>query len=341
MNILVVGSGSWGTALSCLLGQVHSSVTLLGRTARDVSALRDAHENARYLPGVHIPATVVITEDWEWSVPRADCIVIAVPSEHLRHTAALLAPLIREGAVLVSAAKGFEPGTLRTMSQVASDELGAAFSGQIVVLSGPTIARECAEGLPAAAVVAGNDAQTVLRIQEMFLGSTLRTYTSDDPVGVEIGGAVKNIIAIAAGICDGLEIGDNGKSAIITRGLAEMVRFGMTRAKDPLTFAGLSGLGDCLVTCMSPLSRNRRLGEAIGRGRSLDEALVSLHGMVAEGVAATRALVASGGLSRDDMPITFAVHDVLFGQVPTGQALESLLQRSASGELRGIRYTVP
>ncbi len=341
MNILVVGSGSWGTALSCLLGQVHSSVTLLGRTAGDVASISETHENAKYLPGIHIPATVAITDDLEWSVPRADCILLAVPSEHLPHTVEQLCPLLREGAVVVSAVKGFEPSTLRTMSQVTADALGPTFSGDCVVLSGPTIARECAEGLPAAAVVAGESAKAVLQIQQAFMGTALRTYTSNDPVGVEIGGAVKNIIAIAAGICDGLEIGDNGKSAIITRGLAEMVRFGMTRARDPLTFAGLSGLGDCLVTCMSPLSRNRRLGEAIGRGRTLDEALISLHGMVAEGVAATRALVEHSGMGRDDLPITHAVHDVLFRQIPTAEAMEALLQRAASGELRGIRYTVP
>ncbi|MGC8461592.1 MAG: NAD(P)H-dependent glycerol-3-phosphate dehydrogenase [Candidatus Dormibacteria bacterium] len=339
MNILVVGSGSWGTALSIILGKVHASVTLLCRTPHDAAILNESHENAKYLPGIHIPSTVLSTADVEWCVPRADCIVIAVPSEHLPHSIHMLKPYIREDAVISSAVKGFEPSTLNTMSQVIANVLGPQSSGQIVVLSGPTIARECAEGLPAAAVVAGGNAKTVLHIQKMFQGTTLRTYVTDDTAGVEIGGAVKNIIAIAAGICDGLEIGDNGKAAIITRGLTEMVRFGMTRAKDPLTFAGLSGLGDCLVTCMSPHSRNRRLGEAVGSGKSLDDARESLHGMVAEGVLATRALVEHSGLSRDDLPITFAVHDVLFAHVPTGQALEALLQRTASGELRGIRYT--
>jgi glycerol-3-phosphate dehydrogenase (NAD(P)+) len=242
-------------------------------------------------------------------------------------------PALGAGCIVVSAAKGFETGTDLTMSEVLVSVLGEDVRERVAALSGPNIALEIARGLPAATVVASASEETAARVRDACTGSRLRVYSSGDLVGVEYGGALKNVVAIAAGICDGVGSGDNGKAALITRGLAEMARLGVRAGAQPLTFAGLTGLGDCVVTCMSPLSRNRRLGEAIGRGQTLREIEAGMF-MVAEGVNAARVARELAEREAVEMPIVAEVCSILFEEKPIAAAFADLMRRGARDELQ-------
>jgi glycerol-3-phosphate dehydrogenase (NAD(P)+) len=333
MPVAVVGAGQWGTALAQALGATGHQVSLWARDPDLAERIGTTRVNQRYLPELLLDASVRVSGDLAEALDGATTAVLAVPTSGLRGVAHACLPLLGDGCAVVSAAKGFESDTSRRMSEVLVEVLGPGAESRVAAMSGPNIAPEIARGLPAATVVSSADPDTAARVRDELTGAQLRVYSNDDLIGVEYGGALKNVVAIAAGIADGVGAGDNGKAALITRGVAEMARLGVTAGARPLTFAGLTGFGDCVVTCMSPLSRNRRLGEAIGRGMSLREAQGRTH-MVAEGV--TTARVAAGLALRHgvEMPIVTEVCAVLFDGKPIGEALGDLMRRGARDELQ-------
>jgi glycerol-3-phosphate dehydrogenase (NAD(P)+) len=329
----VVGAGQWGTALAQALASAGHEVSLWARDPALAETLARSRVNQRYLPELLLHDAVRVTGSLEEALAGATVAVLAVPTGGLRGIAHACQPLLDPRCAVVSAAKGFESDTSRRMSEVLCEVLGPGAESRVAAMSGPNIAPEIARGLPAATVVASADPDTAARVRDQLTGPQLRVYSNDDLLGVEYGGALKNVVAIAAGIADGVGAGDNGKAALITRGIAEMARLGVSAGGRALTFAGLTGLGDCVVTCMSPLSRNRRLGEAIGQGMSLRDAQARTH-MVAEGV--TTARVAAGLALRHgvDMPIVSEVCAVLFDDKPIADALADLMRRGARDELR-------
>lgn len=333
MPIAIVGAGQWGTALSHALAGAGHEVALWARDPELAATVARTRVNERYLPELLLHESVRVGGELEEVLAGASVAILAVPTVGLRAIAHRCLPLLDARCAVVSAAKGFEGDTSRRMSEVLCEVLGPGSESRVAVISGPNIAPEIARGLPAATVVASADPHTAARVRDELTGPQLRVYSNDDLIGVEYGGALKNVVAIAAGIADGVGAGDNGKAALITRGIAEMARLGVRAGALALTFAGLTGLGDCVVTCMSPLSRNRRLGEAIGRGMSLREAQARTH-MVAEGV--TTARVAAGLALRHgvEMPIVSEVCAVLFDDKPIAEALADLMRRGARDELR-------
>lgn len=336
--VAVLGAGSWGMALAEVLHRRGLEVRLWARTPEHARELAESRCRPEHLPELVLDRAVKVTADLGEACTSAAVVILAVPTHGMRDVVDAARPHLGGEAVIVSGAKGFEEGSLLTMSGVIEDVLGDAGS-RVVAMSGPNIAGEIASGLPAASVVAGpRDAAE--RVRDLCSGTTLRLYSSGDRIGVEYGGALKNVVAIAAGVCDGLGLGDNGKAAIITRGLAEMARLGVAAGGHALTFAGLTGLGDCVATCMSPRSRNRGLGEAVGRGRSLDEALAGSQ-MVVEGVRATRAAVALAQRHGVEMPIAREVHAILFEHKPIPDALAALMSRGPGDELRGLGLALP
>jgi glycerol-3-phosphate dehydrogenase (NAD(P)+) len=334
-EVAILGAGSWGTALAQTLSCQGMGLRLWARTAERAAEMSSTRRNLRYLPELELDPGITVSHDLAQVLAGAEIVVVAVPTHGLAAIAALAAPHLEAGAVVLSAAKGFDTVGLRTMTEVLVETLGPARRPHVLAISGPNIAIEVARGLPAATVVAGFDTVCAESVRDRLTGSQLRVYSSPDRLGVEYGGAIKNVVAIAAGICDGLGVGDNGKAAIITRGLAEMARLGVAAGARPLTFAGLTGLGDCILTCMSPHSRNRGLGEALARGRSLDEAVSSTL-MVAEGVNATRATVRLAARHGVEMPIASEVHAVLFEGKRIAEAVGDLMRRGAADELRGL-----
>jgi len=333
MSIAVVGAGSWGTAMAHALAGEDKAVTLWARDPALAGQIAATRESPRYLPGIRLHDSVRVTAELAEALRGAEVAVLTVPTHGLRAIAERCVPHLDAGTAVVSAAKGFEAGTSRRMSEVLGEVLGAGAEARVAVMSGPNIAPEIGRGLPAATVVASLDPGTAARVRDTLTGTQLRVYSNDDLIGVEYGGALKNVVAIAAGIADGLGAGDNGKAALITRGIAEMARLGVRAGARALTFAGLTGLGDCVVTCMSPLSRNRRLGEAVGRGLTLAEAQAATH-MVAEGVHTAPVAAALAARHGVEMPIVGEVCAVLFEGKPIGDALASLMQRGARDELR-------
>ena len=330
-QIAVLGAGSWGTALAVLLAETGHAVTLWARREEAAERIRRERHNPSYLPDVVIPEAVRVTADLEAAARGKDLWLIATPSQGVREVARQIAPLARPGLVVVSVAKGIENGTLMTTTQVLADVLEAVPRGRIGVLYGPSHAEEVAEGKPTTVVAAAPDADVAGLIQAAFMAPSLRVYVNGDVIGVEIAGSAKNVLAIAAGISDGVGYGDNTKAAIVTRGIAEIKRLGLAMGAEASTFAGLAGIGDLVVTCMSRHSRNRRLGEEIGRGRSLEEAERAVR-MVAEGVRTTASVHALARRHGVEMPITEAVHAVLFeGQRPE-DAVDALMGRAAKHE---------
>jgi glycerol-3-phosphate dehydrogenase (NAD(P)+) len=321
-----MGGGSWGTALAVHLAQGHR-VALVVRGAARREAIASARENARYLPGVQLPAGVRVECGAE-AVADAELLVMAVPSEAFRAVARAVAPALAAGTLVVSATKGLELDTLRRMSEVAREELGAV---RLAVLSGPSFALEVARGLPTAVVAAAAEPGAAEAVQRAFAGPAFRVYSSDDLVGVELAGALKNVIAIAAGIVDGLGYGHNTTAALVTRGLAEISRLGAALGGRAETFAGLAGLGDLVLTATGSLSRNRRVGQALGAGRSLDQA-VRDTGMVAEGVRTTLAACALAADAGVEMPIAEQMRSVLYEGREPREAIASLMIRALKRE---------
>ena len=327
--IAILGAGSWGTALAVHLSRSGRDVRLWARDADLVAAMQRARSNPRYLPNVPVNPSIRLTADLGDAVSAASYVVLAVPSHGLRAVVRTVTGRLPAGAVLISAAKGLEEGSLARMSQAIEAETGRTHP--VVVLSGPSFAEEVARGLPTAVLAASADAGAVARVQEHFRGPALRIYASDDVTGVEIGGALKNVIAIAAGVVQGIGLGHNSMAALITRGLAEISRLASAEGGRRETLAGLAGLGDLVLTCTGDLSRNRRVGMELGQGRALDEILSDLH-MVAEGVRTTGVALALAARHGIELPIACQMKRVLDGKSSPRAAVEALMVRKQKAE---------
>ena len=332
MKITVLGAGSWGTTLAVLLAGKGASVRLWAHRPEFARELEASRENVRYLPGVTIPDSIRIEDNVVGAVQGASIIVTAVPSQALRETLALFSDVSLSDTIIVNVAKGIELDTGKRLSEVIPEVLPEVSPAQVAVLYGPSHAEEVSDKQPTTVVAASSCLNTAEKVQEAFHTSMFRVYVNTDIVGVEIAGSVKNIIAIAAGISDGIGYGDNAKAAIITRGLAEMSRLAVSLGGEPMTVSGLSGIGDLVVTCLSRHSRNRYLGEQIGKGRKLEE-VISHMNMVAEGVSTTKAVFSLSTRLGVDMPITCAVYEMLFENKPAEQAILDLMTREPKKEL--------
>ena len=330
-RVAVIGATTWGTALGIILARNDIPVDLVVRNEQESDLLGSQRENARFLPGVPFPDAMSVTASISDSVPPAQMLVLAVPSPTLRQNLEAVRDSITPGAVLLNAAKGLEWPDGKRMSRVMEESLPPNLHNGICTLSGPNFAREIVDGKIASTVVAGRDAAMTEHAQAVLMSPSFRVYTSDDVTGVELGGALKNIIALGAGIADGLNIGDNGKAAFITRGLAEITRLGIAAGAHPLTFAGLAGLGDLIATCASRLSRNRYVGEQLAQGRSWPEIRDSMNN-VAEGVNTTRSALAMAAELNVELPITQATHRVLFEGLSPRDAIVELMERPPRSE---------
>lgn len=328
-RITFLGSGSMSTACAQLLAaQPGVAIRLWGRDPEHVAAMATTRENARLLPGIRIPDVIEITADAARACAEADCYVVGIPTQYLREGLSRLKPCLAPGVPVVSLVKGIENASLLRPSQIIEAELPGR---QVVALSGPSHAEEVARRMPASVVVAGHEPALLKQVQQLFSTDRFRVYTNSDLVGVELGGALKNVIAIAAGICDGLGFGDNAKSALVTRGIVEITRFGVHCGAQEKTFHGLAGLGDLMTTCFSPHGRNRSVGMRLGQGESLPQILASMAA-VAEGVNTSRSVC---DLSRQlgiDMPITNVVFRVLFEGLSPREATDALMRRPVRDE---------
>lgn len=326
MAVTVLGDGGWGTTLAIHLSRLGHRVSWWGAFPDYLRTLDRRRENVKFLPGVRIPRTIRIVPQLPLAVRSANLVVVAVPSQHLRKVVRRLRGAVGPGTIFLSAAKGLEAGTMRRMSEIIREELGQV---PLAVLSGPNIASEVAKGQPASTVVASRSPSVAAKIQAVLKGDRFRVYASRDVVGVELGGALKNSIAIAAGIGDGLGYGSNAKAALVTRGVVEMARLGRAMGAQASTFWGLSGLGDLVTTCLS--GRNHWLGEQLGRGRTLKSVLASTP-MVIEGVETSRAAVKLARRHRVELPIIEQVHAVLFHGRSLERALHALMTRADTAE---------
>ena len=329
-RVAIIGCGGWGTALAVLLSTRGYNITVWGVEPAYVEKMQRTRLNPVYLPGLTIPASVALTSDMGQCVPESEIVIVATPTLYMRAVCERLAPHVRPEHLLVNVAKGIEEGTLLTGSQIIADVCGPDVG--IAGLYGPSHAEEVARGMPATVVATSRRQELARQVQEAFMCATLRVYTNTDVVGVELGAALKNVIAIAAGVCDGLGFGDNAKSALMTRGLAEIKRLGVAMGARPATFAGLTGLGDLITTCISPYGRNRAVGMRIGRGEKLRDILADMQ-QVAEGVRTTRSACELATRHRVEMPITREVHAVLFEGKDPRTAVRDLMLRAPRAEL--------
>jgi glycerol-3-phosphate dehydrogenase (NAD(P)+) len=332
-SLLVVGTGSWGIVLAAHVAAFGRRVTLLARTAAEAETLRAAGVSPR-MPDVRFPPSLHVTAD-PTAVARALIVLFVVPAQTMRQNVRAIAPHLHAAQALVSASKGLEIGTARRMSEVIAEEAPSVDANRVCALSGPNLAREVAAHRPSVSVVAGRDSDAVQAVQALFTAPHFRVYTHSDICGVELAGALKNVIALGAGMCDGLGAGDNAKAALMTRGLAEMARLGRALGAEPLTFSGLAGIGDLIATCMSPLSRNRTTGERLARGQTLEQIAAELR-QIAEGVPTTRAALDLSRREGVEMPIAELMFEVLFNGMPILEAGQLLMQRDPKAELEGI-----
>lgn len=330
-RLAIIGAGSWGTALSVVLASRFDEVRLWAYEAEVVSSICSGRQNNLFLPGIPIPASVTATNDLALALPGAEVVLTVMPSHHVRRMLTNMVPHLDPLMSFVSATKGFENGTLSRMSQVIEEVLSPHFRPRVAVLSGPTFAREVAQGEPAAVAIASQDEALAQTIQEAFSGRTFRLYTNRDPVGVEVGAALKNVIAIAAGICQGLGIGSNARAALITRGLAEITRLAVAMGGSAVTLSGLAGLGDLVLTCTGELSRNRQVGLELAKGRKIGDIVAGMR-MVAEGVQTTYAAMDLARKFGAHLPITEQMDGILRGTQSPGQALRELMDRSLKEE---------
>lgn len=328
VRIAVLGDGGWGTTLAIHLHALSHRVTWWGAFPEYVQVLQRRRENVKFLPGIRVPRALPITADLTEAVDGARVIVLAVPSQYLRGVVQRLKGRVHTDQIFVSVAKGIERGTLKRMTQILQEELAAV---QVAALSGPNIAMEIAKGQPASSVVASPYAEVSVRIQRLFMSERFRLYTSEDVIGVELGGALKNPMAIAAGIGDGLGFGANAKAALIARGIVEIARLGVVMGAREETFWGLSGLGDLITTCLG--GRNRWLGEQIGKGKTLIQVLTQRRDVI-EGVETAKAAVALAKRFEVELPIIEQVHAILFRQKDPRRALQVLMRRSRKAEFR-------
>ncbi|HEY3630250.1 MAG TPA: NAD(P)H-dependent glycerol-3-phosphate dehydrogenase [Jatrophihabitantaceae bacterium] len=328
----VLGGGSWGTTFAKVLVDAGTETTLWTRRAEVAEQINSGHENAAYLPGVALPAGLRATHDHAAALAGADVVAIAIPSQTLRANLADWVPALPAGATLVSLMKGVELGSTKRMSEVIG-EVAHRGADSIAVVSGPNLAREIAQEQPTATVVACSDIDRAALVQHACSAPYFRPYTNADVVGCELGGAVKNVIALACGMAVGMGFGDNTLASLITRGLAETARLGAALGADPLTFAGLAGLGDLVATCASPLSRNRTFGERLGQGDTLEQAQAATHGQVAEGVKSCRSVLDLAGRHGVDVPITQAVEAVCNRGLSPADMIGLLMGRAMKSEM--------
>ncbi len=331
MRCAVIGAGSWGSALAIQLARSGDEVWMWARTEEAAEAIQTRRENHRYLPGISMPDGLVCSADLSAVLNGAEVILSVIPSQHVRDVMVDAAPFIADNAVVCCASKGIENGTLMTMHEVLVDVLPTQLHGRLCALAGPSFAREVAADAPTAVVVAGHDDVATHLVAEALHGGNFRVYHTDDVVGAELGGSLKNVIAIACGVADGIGAGLNGRAALITRGLAEIGRLAVARGANPLTLAGLAGMGDLVLTCTGDLSRNRRVGLGLGQGKTLNQILDEL-GQVAEGVKTTKSARNLGRHAGVDMPITEEVYSMLYENKPVPEALRDLLGRERKAE---------
>ena len=330
----VLGAGSWGTALAILLHDNGHDVTVWSIDPKEVEMLSEKREHVSKLPGVHISEEIMITNEMEEAIKGKDFLVLAVPSIFTRSTAAKMKPYVVDGQMIVDVAKGIEEDTLMTLSQQISQEIPQA---DVAVLSGPTHAEEVGRGIPTTVVVGAKNKETAEMLQDVFMNKVFRVYTSSDIVGIELGGALKNVIALAAGTVDGLGYGDNTKAALMTRGIAELTRLGEALGGKPETFSGLTGVGDLIVTCTSVHSRNRKAGYLMGKGMTAEEAMKEVK-MVVEGVYSAKAALGLAKKCNVAVPIVEAVNRVLFENADPKEEVSNLLLRERKQEHTNLEW---
>ncbi|HEY0861347.1 MAG TPA: NAD(P)H-dependent glycerol-3-phosphate dehydrogenase [Pseudoxanthomonas sp.] len=329
LRIAVLGAGSWGTALATLMARNGHQVVLWGRDATVAAAIDAQHENPRYLPGIALPDNLRATTDLATAMHGAELVLVVVPSHAFTETLKLIAPLRPAGAGVAWATKGFEPGSGRFLHEVAEEILGADVP--LAVVTGPSFAKEVALGLPTAVTVHGHDAEFAQLMAEVLHGPAFRAYTGDDMVGAELGGAMKNVLAVATGVADGMQLGLNARAGLITRGLNEMLRLAAAIGGKPETLMGLAGLGDLVLTATGDLSRNRRLGLALGRGQPIQDAIREI-GQVVESMQAADEVMRQAERHDIDLPISSAVRAVLHGEITPMLGLQQLLAREQKPE---------
>ncbi len=327
-KISIIGDGGWGTTLAVLLAEKGFSVTLWGAFPQNMAEMGRTRENRKFLPGIKLPSSIILTADIETAVQMGDIMVLAVPSQYLLDVLKKIKRTAYQKKHFVSVVKGLDLKSFMTMSQLIQRELGQV---PVAVLSGPTIAIEVARKIPSTAVAASKNQKLAREVQDIFSCDHFRVYTNRDILGVELCGSVKNVIALACGVCDGLGLGTNAKAALLTRGLVEMAKLGKALKARPETFAGLAGLGDLATTCFSPNSRNRSVGNELGKGRCLKDILASMDA-VAEGVVTAKSVHALARKLHIEMPITQAVYEILYCEKPPRKAVEDLMRRSLKKE---------
>jgi glycerol-3-phosphate dehydrogenase (NAD(P)+) len=333
-NVSILGAGTWGCALAILLAGKGHNVIIWTKIENEAKTLESSRKNLKNLPGAELPDDVKITLELEEACMNRDLIVMAVASPYIRSTAKLVKPLMKDGQIIVNVSKGIEDGTLFTLSQVLKDELPNA---NVAVLSGPSHAEEVSRGVPTTIVVGAETKETARFIQDVFMTELFRVYTSPDIIGIELGGSLKNVIALAAGVVDGLGFGDNTKAALMTRGMAEISRLGIIMGGKMETFAGLSGFGDLFVTCTSKHSRNWNAGYLIGQGKSTEEAMKQVN-QVVEGVNSAKAALALARKNEVEMPIVEQINLVLFEGKSSKDALTDLLGRDKRKEYKSLEW---
>ena len=335
-KIAIIGAGAWGTGLAVVLGRKATHEVRLWAHEKDVSdTIQQSRVNEKFLPGQTVPDSVFATSSYQDAFQGAEIVVSVMPSHHCRAVFEEMNVHLKPDMLVVSATKGIENDTLMRMSEVITQvvQVSRGYAPRVGALSGPSFAKEVARGDPTAITIASSDAQLAETVQREFSGPSLRVYTNDDVTGVELGGALKNIIAIAAGVCDGLGLGHNSVAALITRGLAEITRLAVACGGRPETMAGLAGLGDLVLTCTGELSRNRSAGVELGRGRKLPDIVAGMHGMVAEGIHTTRAAVGLAQKRGIEMPITAQMYAILQEGKPPRDAIQELMARSSRSEV--------
>lgn len=337
-QVTVVGAGSWGTAIAVMLAQKQVKVKMWSIETQTVDEINTQRTNSGYLPGIIIPASVQVFKSLDEALSGSTAVVMSVPAQAFRQTLKQVLPYLHKKHLVVNTAKGIEESSLKRLAQVFSDEAGVNWVNNFVVLSGPSHAEEVSKGIPTTVVVAGADKTQCERAQDLFMSPRFRVYTNPDVVGVELGGALKNVIAICTGISDGLGFGDNTKAALMTRGLTEISRLGVAMGANPKTFSGLAGVGDLIVTCTSMHSRNRRFGIEVGLGKSVQEALETVR-MVVEGYTTAKAAFNLMQQYNVVMPITEQAHRVLYGGESAVDAVTSLMTRGKKHELEEVIRT--
>ena len=333
-NITVLGGGTWGIALSVLLHNNGHHITIWSALDSEIQMLSETHEH-KMLPGVKLPGDMVFTRDEKQAVAEKDLLIMAVASSFTRKTAKLISPFVKEGQKIVNVAKGIEDSTMMTLSQIIEQEIPQA---DVAVLSGPSHAEEVGRGLPTTVMVGARTAETAEYIQNLFMSQVFRVYTSPDVLGIELGGALKNVVALAAGIADGLGYGDNAKAALITRGITEISRLGTTMGGRAETFSGLTGIGDLIVTCASMHSRNRRAGILIGQGKSYQEAMKEVN-QVVEGVYSAKAAIKLAQKYQVQLPIIEQVNQVLFEGKSPAEGVKELMLRDRKSEVSVAQWS--